>query len=49
LGKKAAIPAIKPDDLARFLMSDTVLRTPDGSPRKPITINRTKSALVSSI
>jgi integrase/recombinase XerC len=27
------------------LISDAVLRTPDGQPRKPITINRTKSAL----
>jgi len=44
LGRDASLSAIKPDDLARFLISDAVLLTPDGSPRKPITINRTKSA-----
>ncbi len=35
----------KPDDLARFLTSDDVLMKPDCQQRKPITINRTKSAL----
>jgi integrase/recombinase XerC len=45
LGRDAALSAIRPDDLARFLISDAVLRTPDRQPRKPITINRTKSAL----
>ncbi len=45
LGENIQLSAIKPDDLARFLISDRVLRTPDGQPRKPITINRTKSAL----
>ena len=45
LGENLQLSAIKPDDLACFLTSDAVLRTPDGSPRKPITINRTKSAL----
>jgi integrase/recombinase XerC len=45
LGENPALSAITPDDLARFLTSDAVLRTPDGQPRKPITINRTKSAL----
>ena len=45
LGRDAPLSAIKPDDLARFLISDAVLSTPDGQPRKPITINRTKSAL----
>ena len=44
-GRDAALSAIKPDDLTRFLISDAVLCTPDGQPRKPITINRTKSAL----
>ena len=45
LGRDAALSVIKPDDLARLLTSDAVLCTPDGQPRKPITINRTKSAL----
>ena len=45
LGRDAALSAIKPDDLARFLISNAVLSTPDGLPRKPITTNRTKSAL----
>ena len=45
LGRDAALSAIKPDDLARFLISDAVLCIPGGQPRKPITINRTKSAL----
>jgi len=44
-GRDAALSAIKPDDLTRFLISDAVLLTPDGQPRKPIKINRTKSAL----
>ncbi|MFC1475810.1 tyrosine-type recombinase/integrase [Candidatus Zixiibacteriota bacterium] len=39
------ISKIKPDDLARFLTSDEALMRPDGLPRKPITVNRTKSAL----
>jgi len=43
LGRDAALSAIKPDDLARLLISDAVLRTPDGQSRKPITINRTKA------
>ncbi len=45
LGENVQLSAIKPDDLARFLISDDVLITPDGQPRKPITINHTKSAL----
>jgi integrase/recombinase XerC len=45
LGRDAALSAIAPDNLARFLVSDGVLLTPSGSPRKPITVNRTKSAL----
>jgi len=45
LGRDASLSAIKPDNLARFLTNDSVLCTPDGQPRKPITINRTKSAL----
>jgi integrase/recombinase XerC len=45
LGGNPGLSAITPDDLARFLISDAVLRAPDGRPRKPITINRTKSAL----
>ena len=40
-----SVSKIKPDDLARFLISDRVLLRPDGHPRKPISINRTKSAL----
>jgi hypothetical protein len=34
---------ITPDALARFLVSDAVLLTPSGSPRKPITVNCTRS------
>jgi site-specific recombinase XerD len=45
LGRDAALSTITPDDLARFLISDAVLGTPDGRPRKPITINRTKSGV----
>ena len=45
LGDNVQLSAIRPDDLARCLISDAVLRTPDGQPRKPITINRPKSAL----
>ena len=45
LGEKVQLSAIKPDDLARFLIGDAVLLTPDGQLGKPITINRTKSAL----
>jgi len=44
-GDNVQLSAINPGDLARFLISDAVLCTPDGQPRKPITINRTKSAL----
>ncbi len=40
-----SVSRVKPDDLARFLISDEVLHRPDGLPRKPITVNRTKSAL----
>ncbi len=40
-----SVSRVKPDDLARFLTSDEVLIRPDGLPRKPITVNRTKSAL----
>jgi site-specific recombinase XerD len=45
LGNDPDIRRITPDDLARFLVSDEVLLTPSGSPRKPITVNRTKSVL----
>jgi len=45
LGRDAALSAITPDNLAQHLISSAVLQTPDGQPRKPITINRTKSAL----
>jgi len=45
LGENAVLSAITPDRLARFLTSGAVLLTPSGSPRKPITVNRTKSAL----
>jgi site-specific recombinase XerD len=53
LGKNPDVSTIKPDDLARFLISDAVLMTPDGQPatktvgkpRKAISVNRTKSAL----
>ncbi len=40
-----SVSRVKADDLARFLTSDAVLNRPDGQPRKPITVNRTKSAL----
>ena len=40
-----SVSKIRPDDLARFLTSDEVLNRTDGQPRKPISINRTKSAL----
>jgi integrase/recombinase XerC len=40
-----SVSKIKPDDLARFLTSDRVLLSPDGQPRKPISVNRTKSTL----
>ncbi len=40
-----SVSKVKPDDLARFLTSEEVLQRPDGQPRKPITVNRTKSAL----
>jgi len=39
------LSAVTPDILARFLTSDQALLTPDGRPRKPISVNRTKSAL----
>ena len=45
LGRDSALSAITPDHLARFLMSDQVPVTPNGQPRSPLTINRTKSAL----
>jgi len=45
LGNDPDVRRIAPDALARFLVSDQVLLTPSGSPRKPITVNRTKSAL----
>ncbi len=40
-----SVSRIRPDDLARFLTSVRVLLRPDGLPCKPISINRTKSAL----
>jgi integrase/recombinase XerC len=40
-----SVSRVKPDDLARFLTSDGVLVGPDGQTRKPISVNRTKSAL----
>ena len=40
-----SVSKVRPDDLARFLTSDSVLLRPDGRPRKPISINRTTSAL----
>jgi site-specific recombinase XerD len=40
-----SVSKVKPDDLARFLISDRVIFGPDGQSRKPISINRTKSAL----
>jgi len=40
-----SVSRVKPDDLARFLISEVVLLRPDGQPRKPISVNRTKSAL----
>ena len=36
---------VRPDDLAKFLTSDEVLLDLNGQSRKPITVNRTKSAL----
>ena len=45
LGGNPDLRRITPDTLARFLTSDAVLLTPDGEPRAPITVNRTKSAL----
>jgi len=45
LGGNPDIRRITPDALARFLVSDDVLLTRSGSSRKPITVNRTKSAL----
>jgi len=40
-----SVSRVKPDDLARFLTSDEVLFRLGGQPRKPISVNRTKSAL----
>jgi integrase/recombinase XerC len=40
-----SVSRVRPDDLARFLTSDRVLLRPDGRPRKPVSVNRTKSAL----
>jgi len=40
-----SVSKVRPDDLARFLTSEQVLLRPDGGPRKPISVNRTKSAL----
>ncbi len=40
-----SVSKVRPDNLARFLTSDEVLKRPDNQPRKPITVNRTKSAL----
>jgi len=40
-----SVNRVKPDDLARFLTSKQVLLRSDSQPRKPITVNRTKSAL----
>jgi len=40
-----SVSRVRPDDLARFLTSDVVLLRPDGQPPKPISVNRTKSAL----
>jgi hypothetical protein len=43
LGGNPEVGRITPDVLARFLLSDEVFLTLSGSPRKPITANRTKS------
>lgn len=40
-----SVSRVKPDDLARFLTPGQVLLRPDGQPCKPISVNRTKSAL----
>ena len=40
-----SVSKVRPDDLACFLTSERVLLRPDGEPRKPISVNRTKSAL----
>ena len=45
IGGKPAVGKISPDLLARFLTSDAVLLMPDGQPRSPMSVNRTKSAL----
>jgi len=45
IGKDQALSRITPDVLARFLISDAVLLTPDAQPRKAISVNRTKSSL----
>ena len=45
LGGKGELGKITPDLLARFLTSDAALLTPDGDPRSPMSVNRTKSAL----
>jgi len=44
-GGKPELGKITPDLLARFLTSDAVLLTPQGEPRSPMSVNRTKSAL----
>ncbi len=45
MGGKGELSRIAPDLLARFLVSDAVLLTPQGQPRSPMSVNRTKSAL----
>ncbi len=45
MGGKPEVGKITPDLLARFLTSDAVLQTPEGQPRSPMSVNRTKSAL----
>jgi integrase/recombinase XerC len=45
LGRNPDLGKITPDSLACFLTSDAVLLTPQGQPRSPISVNRTKSAL----
>ncbi len=39
------VSRVRPDNLAKFLTSDCVLLRPDGQLRKPISVNRTKSAM----
>ena len=45
MGKNPDLSAVTPDLLARFLTSDAALIGPDGQPRSPMSVNRTKSAL----